>query len=190
MTLATTTDRALFRQTIASWLNTYAGLSGRVIWANQSTPRPGKPYGSILFPTRSRKPGLDETRASFNVTSQAIERVTQGPRIIVAQVEIYSDPAADVNTAEAADMLDDALLALDTVSVRDLFRTSKIGMLGHTPVQDLDEQLGDRWERRAQSDVTFAYSGETFDDGGAGTGDWIETVKIPTEGNGNATYGI
>lgn len=189
MALATTTDRALFRQTILSWLDTYAGLGTRVIWANQSTIRPAKPYGSIVFPTRFQAPGIDEARGSFNVTSQLIERVTYGPRVVTAQVEVYSDPAIDVLTLDAADMLENALLALQTVLVRDLLRAAKIGMLGHTPVQNLDEQLGDRWEMRAQSDVTFSYSGETFDDGGGGSGDWIETAEIPTEENGNATYG-
>jgi hypothetical protein len=51
----------------------------------------------------------------------------------------------------------------------------------------MDEQLGDRWERRAMAEVQFSYSGETFDDGD-GTGNWIETVEAPTEENGNADY--
>lgn len=188
MTLTVTTDRTLFRQTIVNWLNTYAGLAGRVVWANQATPRPAKPYGSILFPSSGVKSGWDEERQDFNAIAEVIERTTSGPRMISAQIEVYTDPAASPHASEAAELLDNALLALDTNAVREAFRAAKIGVISQTAVQRMDEQLGDRWERRAMAEVQFSYSGETFDDGGSGSGNWIETVESPTEANGNADY--
>jgi len=187
MTLSVTTDHALVRSTIRTWLMTYAVL-GEVIYANQTTERPPKPYGTLLVLSSGLRSGLDEHIESFNGGSQLIERITAGPRQLVAQVEVYTDPATTPSN-EAAELLENALLALDTVLVKDVFRVAKIGVLGHTSATRLDEQLGDRWERRAVADVTFTYSGETFDDGVTGeSGNWIETVEIPTEDNGNATY--
>lgn len=188
MSLTVTTDRALFRQTIITWLSTYAGIAkAKIIWADQSTPRPAKPYATIYFPTGFVKTGFDEERRDFNDYEEVIERLTGGPRTITAQVEVYTDPAPSANADEAQELLENALLALDTSAVQELFRAAKIGYFGYTAPMRLDDQFGDRWERRSHSDVTFVYSGEIFDDGD-GTGNWIETVEVPTEGNGHATY--
>jgi len=186
MTLTITTDHALIRETIRTWLETYAGVT--VMYLNQKISKQAKPYGTILVLSSSLKTGLDEDREAYNVSNDVIERTTTGPRQLVAQCEIYSEPAGP-GVDEAAELLENALLALDTVLVQDTFRAAKIGVLGHTTVTRLDDQLGDRWERRAVADVTFTYSGETFDDGLTGeSGNIVETVEIPTEDNTNATY--
>lgn len=179
MTVTVTTDRQLLRQTLIGWLSTYTGIPAeRIIYANQATPRPAKPYATILFPTMNVKTGFDESDASFNASTQLIERTTHGPRTFTAQVEVFTDVASTPHADEAAELLENALLALDTVAVRDAFQAAKLGMFGHTSVNRLDEQFGERWERRAQADVSLCYSGETFDDGGQGSGDWIKTVDF------------
>jgi hypothetical protein len=188
MALTITTDRVLFRQTLIAWLNTYAGLGGRVIWADQTAVRPAKPYGTVFFPSGGVKTGIDDEVQSFYAPGSVVQRRTSGPRLITLQVEVYTDPATTAHANEAAELLENALLALDTVAVRDSFRAAKIGVISQTPVVRLDDQLGERWERRAMSEVVLSYSGETFDDGGSGTGNWIETVQTPTEQNGNADY--
>ena len=188
MALTITTDRTLFRQTLIAWLNTYAVLGGRIIWADQTTPRPAKPYGTVFFPSGPVKTGLDDEVQSYNAPGSVVQRRTSGPRLITLQVEVYTDPATAAHASEAAELLENALMALDTIAVRDLFRAAKIGLISQTPAQRLDDQLGERWERRAMSELVLSYSGETFDDGGSGTGNWIETVQVPTELNGNADY--
>lgn len=190
MTIATTTDRTLFRQSVIAWLALATGIpASRVIWADQAEPRPDKPYASVLFSSGMERYGFDEGRMSFNAGTNLIERTTTGPRGIAAQVEIYSDPATTPHAREANDMLDDALLALETEAVRGIFRDAKIGVMGHTNPLRLDEQFGNRWERRSMAEVTFMYSGETFDDGGNGSGNWIENAPAPSESSGTATYG-
>lgn len=186
--ITNTTGYPAIRDNIISWLSTYSGVSS-VMWANQNMPRAVKPYGSVILINSSVKIGFDETRESFDIPNQLIQKKVTGIRQLTAQIEFYSDPATAPGQLEASDMLEFALLALETDPVKDLFRAAKIGVLSQTPIQRLDEQFGDRWERRAQTDVVFTYSGETFDDGGSGSGDWIETVDLPTEDNGNATYG-
>lgn len=184
---AVTTDRTLFRTTLLWWLTTFGGVAA-ARWMNQEAPRPVKPYGAIFFPSGSIKSGFDEEIQDFNYVTQSIERMTHGPRLITAQIEIYTDPATVAHGAEAYELLENALLALDTVSVRDRFRAAKIGFLSHTPAMRMDEQLGERWERRAMAELTLSYSGETLHNGGSGVGNWIRTVEVPAEANGNADY--
>ena len=129
--------------------------------------------------------GFDHTDQQFDTPSNKVQRQTSGPRQLVAQCEVYTDPPATLDVLDAAQRLESALFALDTEEVRDTFRAAKIGVLSHGQINRFDEQFGDRWERRAQADVKFTYSGETFDDGAGSTGDWIETVETPTESNGN-----
>ncbi len=186
MTITFTTDHEANLRTILNWLETYSGVgAGKVVWLNQEVPRPTKPYAGILIMNSGMRFGFDYVDETFDDPSQAIQRQTSGPRQLMAQCEVYTDPPATLADADAAQRLEDALVALDTEVVRDAFRAAKIGVLSHGQINRLDEQFGDRWERRAQVDVMFTYSGETFDDGGAGSGDPIETVEIPTEDNGN-----
>lgn len=190
MTLSVTTDRQTILAAIVQWFETYSGLgTGKVIWANQKTPRLAKPYATLRITGQGIKTGFDETRPQFNGTSSAIERTYTGPRQLVVQCDVYTDPATAPGQLEAVDYLENALLSLETQPVRDLLRTAKLGHLTEGTMMRLDEQLGDRWERRAEVDVTFTYSGEMFDDGLTGeSGNWIETVEAPTEDNGNATW--
>lgn len=185
MTISVTTDHALIRKTIRDWLGTYTG-GLEVDYSNQEVPRLPKPCATILILSSGQKTGIAEEREEYSVANDVIERTTTIPTQIVAQCEVYTEPATDPNTPEAAELLENALLALDAVPVRDAFRVAKLGVLSHSQITRLDEQLGDRWERRAVADVTFVYSGETFDDGLTGdSGNIVETVETPTEEGGN-----
>ncbi len=190
MAITTITDYEANLRAILNWLETYSGLgAGNVIWLNQEVSRPAKPYGGILVMNSGLRFGLDHVEQTFDIPSQNVQRKISGPRQLVAQIEVYTDPPATLADADAAQMLENALTALDTEEVRDAFRVAKIGVLSHTQINRLDEQFGDRWERRAQADVNFTYSGETFDDGAGSSGDWVESVQIPSEDNGNAIIG-
>jgi hypothetical protein len=176
MTLTVTTDRALIYQTIIGWIKLATGFdSEKVIFLNQEITRPAKPYVGIIILSRGIKTGIDESRSSFDADTQKIQRLTTGPRQMVVQLEVYTNPSESLDDTEADEVLENILLTLDTEAVKDLFRTAKIGQLTQTPINRLDEQLGERWERRAQADVTITYSGESFDDGET-SGNWIETV--------------
>lgn len=189
MTANVTTDHQLIRETVRLWLQAGAGVS-QVIYANQEVPRPAKPYATILVVSSGQRFGLDETRQAFDATNEVVQRTVAGPRQMILQCEVYTDPATAPGQLEAAERLENALLMLDTVGVRSAFRAAKIAVAGHNQVTRLDEQLGDRWERRAVVDVTVTYSGETFDDGLTGEdGNWVETVEVPGEGNGNLDPG-
>lgn len=186
MTLSVTTDRALINSTLISWLETYSGVgAGNVVWLNQAFSRPAKPYVGIVVLNRGIKTGFDDVISSYDIPTEKVQRITAGPRQLILQIEIYSDPSTDDTTPEADAMLENALLALDTELIRETFRAAKIGLLSHTPINRLDEQLGERWERRAQADVVITYSGETFDDG-ADSGNWIEGVKTDLIVSGQA----
>lgn len=187
MALTITTDFESNLRTILNWVETYSGLgAGKVIWLNQEVPRPAKPYAGILIFAQNVRFGFDHVEDTF--AGNRVQQQTSGPRQLTAQIEVYTDPPATLAGLDAAQRLENALLALDSQAVRDAFRAAKLGMLSHGSINRLDEQFGDRWERRAQADVLFTYSGETFDDGVGPEGDWVQTVEVPTESNGNATY--
>lgn len=190
MAVTTTTHYADNLRAIISWLEIYTGVgTGKVIFLNQETERPAKPYAGILITTSGLRFGQDYVEQTFDDANQRVQQKTSGPRQLVAQVEVYTDPPVNLDTKDAAQMLEDAMLALDTLEVRDAFRAAKIGLLNHTQINRLDEQFNDRWERRAQADITFLYSGEIFDDGVGPSGDWIETVQTPNEKDGTLDPG-
>lgn len=191
MTVTVTTDHEANLRTILNWLETYTGVgAGKAVWLNQETPRQAKPYCGILVTNSGLRFGLDHVEQTYDALTGRIQRQTSGPRQLVAQCEVYTDPPAALSDLDAAQRLENALLALDTEEVRDTFRAAKIGVISHGQINRLDEFFNNRWERRAQVDVVFTYSGETFDDGGGDSGDWIETVQIPSEKNGNFDYGL
>lgn len=186
MAITVKTDYDALRGAILTWITTYGGVS-EAIFKNQDNTRPAKPYAAILITSDNTRFGIDESRQGYDAVNQVIQRTTSGIRRMNVQLEFYSEPAKAIGEKEAADYLNNLLLTLDTVAVRDLFKDANLTVLNHTSVNRLDEQLGDRWERRAQVDLTLLYTGETFDDGGGSSGDWIENVKVPTTGNGNLT---
>ncbi|MDY6980938.1 MAG: hypothetical protein SV201_13750 [Pseudomonadota bacterium] len=186
MAITVLTDYDAIKGALISWITTYSGVN-EAIFKNQDAPRPARPYAAFLITSDGGRFGIDEARQSYDAGSQVIQRNTAGLRKMNVQLDMYSEPAQAVGEKEAADYLNNLLLTLDTVAVRDLFKDANLTVLDHTSVNRLDEQLGDRWERRAQVDLTLLYTGETFDDGGGSSGDWIETVEVPTTENGNLT---
>lgn len=183
-----TTNYAGLKTAIRDWLLNYSGGLTDVIFSNQAEGRPAKPYATILIIVSGIKLGLDDdVIQTFDVPGQAIQREHLGPRQMTIQIEIYSEPAQALTDREAADYLNQALHATESIPVRDLFRNAGIALARYTAPNRLDEQLGERWERRSQTDLTINYTGSIFDDGGAGSGDWVETVETPLEQNGNLT---
>ncbi len=190
MAITIVTDYTAMKNSILKWLreNSGAGM-GSAIFLNQKTDRPTKPYATLQVTSDNIKTGDDDVRQEFvGGASPTLSYRTVGLREMMVQVEIYTEPANGVNDLEAADRLNYALMVLDHPSIVQEFNDANITILGHTPVIRLDEQLGERWERRAASDLRILYTAESVDDGGFG--EWVETVQTPTQENGNLTVNI
>jgi len=186
MSLIIKTDYDAIRQALITWLQTYSGAGmGDVTFKNQSEYRPSKPYGSILVISDGIRFGFDGVVQDFEPTNQVVQRTYYGPRQMTIQAEIYTDTSTAQGQMNAVDRLNYAVLSLETMQVQDIFRAANMAYISHTSVNDLAEQLGERWESRAQADLKFLYTGEIFDDGAGSSGDWVETVQVPTESNGN-----
>ena len=102
---------------------------------------------------------------------------------MVVNVQIYTEPAKSTTDIEAADRLNQAVIVTEHPVLIQQFNDANFSFLGHTPVIRLDEQLGERWERRASSDLRILYTAESVDDGGFG--EWVTDVEIPTVENNN-----
>ncbi len=184
MAIVLKTDFDAIMTAIESWIKTSTSIAN-VIEKNQLGDRPEKPYAAIKINSRGIRIGFDEDIENFNTGSNVIERSIVGPRKMTLQLEFYTDPKTAMGQNEAGDLLEIALLTLEQPFFVDLFNSAKFSVLDHTAINNLDEQLGERWERRAQSDLTLLYTGETFNDGDDGSGNWIQTVELPTESNSN-----
>lgn len=184
MAITLKTDFDTMMNAIESWLKTSTGVAN-VVDKNQIGDRPAKPYATIKINTRSIRLGYDDAIETFNSVTNVIERNVAGPRKMMLQVEIYTAPKTAIGQNEASELLETALLTLEQPFFVELFNSANFSILSHTSINNLDEQLGERWERRAQSDLTLLYTGETFNDGADGSGNWIQTVESPTEANNN-----
>jgi len=184
MAIALLTDFNAFMDAIETWLKSSTGVA-TVIDKNQIGDRPDKPYIAIKINTRGIRFGFDDVTENYNAVSEVIERNVAGPRKMMLQVEVYTEPKVLATDNEAGDLLEIALMSLEQPFFIELFNSANFSILDHTPINNLDEQLGERWERRVQSDLTLLYTGETFNDGADGSGNWIETADAPTESNTN-----
>lgn len=192
MAITVITDFDLIKTTLLAWLQTFSSDDGTLLqsveFKNQEGDRPPKPYGNILITNSGRKFGIDEERQEFNIPQQAIDKTTTGIREMKVQIDIYSEPAKSLDDIEAREMLERALMTLETQVVKDLFKSANLSFIEHTPINELDQQLGERWERRAQTDLTLLYTSEVLDTGA--NDNWIETAENPTEANNNLTVNI
>ena len=184
MAIALLTDFTAMMNAIEAWLKASTGIE-TVIDKNQDAERPAKPYAAIKINTRGVRFGFDDVVENHNTVSNVIERNVVGPRKMTLQVEIYTEPKSVANESEAGDLLEIGLMSLEQTFFVELFNSANFSVLDHTAINNLDEQLGERWERRAQTDLILLYTGETFNDGTDGSGNWIETAEAPSESNTN-----
>ena len=184
MAITLVTDYPAMKNSLLQWLREQSGAGmGKAIFLNQSTDRPPKPYATIQVIADNIKTGDDDIRPEYDGGTPALKYRTVGLREMTVQINIYTVPAESVSDIEAADRLNQALILLDHPSLVQQFNDANISILGHTPIIRLDEQLGERWERRASSDLRIGYTAESIDDGSFGN--WVESVQIPSTNNGN-----
>lgn len=184
------TDYAAMYAALFTWLkeNSLADM-GEVVFSNQVGDRQPLPYATILVIADNIKTGFDDIRPEFvggGTPKQSYRTV--GMREMTLQVTMYTEPAESVTDIEANERLNSALITLDHPALNQQFNDANLTILGHTPIIKLDEQLGERWERRSSSDLRMMYTAESIDDGSFG--EWVETVEVPTVDNGNLTANI
>ena len=187
MTLVT--NYPAMRSSILAWLrdNSGAGM-GQAVFTRQMAKRPSLPYATIQTIADNIKSGYDDVRKEFNAGVPSLIYRTVGLREMTINVQIYTKPAESTADLEAIDRLNAALIAIDHPALVEQFNSVNMTILSHTPIIPLDEQLGDRWERRASTDLRIMYTAESVDDGGFGN--WVDTVEIPRESNSNLTINI
>lgn len=185
MTISYDTNHALIEQVILSWITTYAPVS-QVRWVNQIASRPALPYASLQIISDGVMEGVDAEHEEFNVTTETVDVATYGPRRMTVQVTIYTGLETSANHTNARFLLSSALSALRTRPVKQTFKDAGLAFLQQLgPVQATDEQLGQRWERRASVDLEFGYTAITTDIGG--TIGELKTVSPITEADGSLT---
>lgn len=137
-------------KTIIDWANDVFGFD--VIWADQAGPRPAKPYATLHW-FGDRDIGMGHLLHT-GLATDILEQVQQLRRLTI-QIEVYAGPANETATPEALELLEGALLTLQGERVARQFREAGIAFSDHETILRMDEQEGDRWERRAISDVHF-----------------------------------
>ncbi len=125
-----------------------------VVWYGQEAPRLPTPYATLHW-FSDEMIGLAE-RQHIQLALDVEEQVQELRRLTV-QIEVYAGPATDTATPEALELLEAALLTLQSAEVTREFRQARISFLNHEAVLNLDEFDGDRWERRALCDVHFLH---------------------------------
>ncbi len=140
------------KEAILTWAKEAFGFE--VLWADQDYPRAAKPYATLKW-FADIPLGFAE-RLQTELALDVEERVQEIKRLTV-QVEVYTGPASDTATPEALELLEGALLELQSEQVLLDFRVAQISFLSHETVLRLDEFDGDRWERRALCDVHFLH---------------------------------
>jgi hypothetical protein len=184
MAIILVTDYPGMKTALLTWIRAYADV-GTAIFINQEADRPAKPYATLQIIADNIKTGDDDVRQEFDGGGPTLKHRVVGMREMTAQLTVYTEPAESVSDVEAADKLNTLLISLDHPEVVSVLNSANVTVLRHTPVIRLDEQLGQRWERRAASDLRLMYTAESVDDGSFG--EWVETVQIPTTENGNLT---
>ena len=188
MPLVNQTGYAAHRAALRSWLLNSGSLTD-VIWAKQATPRPDAlPFG-VLQIIRRKRIGMAHVKRVQN--GNLLERTTIGQREASIQVTVFSAPASADSDFEAAELLEQALDALEMQQLIDSFAAAKFSVLDWSDVQEIGEQVGHERERQAVSELRISYRSVVFDDGSdtaPDDGTFIESTNDLTEKSGNVTY--
>lgn len=178
MALTNQTPYTAIKQALITWSDAVMGTDN-TRWAKTDFPRDVKPYATLEIIELGQDIGLDERKEVDN--SGVLETTYRGLREMVVRLTVYADAPASLAATWPKDLLQTALLALSAQSVIDDFRVVPLAYLSNTPIVERDEQLGDRWEWIAESDLRFSYRSVLFDDGLApppDDGAFVESVEI------------
>lgn len=133
---------APFKTAIYNWFKKQSDIT--VIWADQASPRPARPYGSLKVISGPVKLGGQDNLRQDPVTGALL---LNGPRQITVSMNVYGE--------EAMDILSTVRDSLDDPSVIDELDAQGLSVSEDGSVQNLTEALETHFETRAQMDVIF-----------------------------------
>src|SRR3990167_4893320 len=99
MTYALATDFALIERALIAWAKATTGLP--VIWAKQTAGRPATPYMTLRIASDGRNEGQDAEQSQYNATTEKLDTVTHGPRMMTVELTGYSETQSAAGQAGA-----------------------------------------------------------------------------------------
>ena len=153
---------------ILAWFQSASGLaSGHVLWGNQRTPNPARPYAKLKR-TGLRDAGGIGGELSYDYSAaraagkEIVETVVSRKSFTVSCI-VYSDAVVGddqetllgVATRTAAEYAEDARTALSLPTVVAALGVAGIASWDSSPIRDIPEQKGNLWLSRAELEVTF-----------------------------------
>lgn len=171
-------------QALVSWLKVHADLQ-EVQFLNLPIHRPPVPFGTLQIITPGLAAGMDQETWKYNSSTDLMDQMISGPRRMTVQVTVHTKPpyssglGQDLNHAQRR--LEKAVSALRLYRVSQEFRDVGLAFLRVvSPPVRLDEQLGERWEWRARTDLEFGFTAAVADVSAPGDGTaWIDTIQPP-----------
>lgn len=155
----------------------------RVIWEDQSTPRPSLPYGTLRIISGPTSLGMDETRVETVVAPpqgvKPAKLVLGGSRELTCSFKIFGS-AGSIDPASHARAFVGVLRgALELPVYRDILISAGLAFRGQTPITLPDSQIDQTWVSRSVLDVRFGLSSNMEQQI-----DVIETAHIKAVGSG------
>ena len=167
------TDYESKKRAIQTWFKDYSGVT-EVIWGAYEVEKRTRPYGVINYISSGEPIGIPSHFHAEDINGDLKEVIVQ-PKYLHLQMEVISAPEATLAEPWCSEMLENALHLLASNEVKTALLEAGLSSIEWTEPTRRDEQLGERWEHRAISDVTFAYMAVANQDDAAG---WINKVKI------------
>jgi hypothetical protein len=151
-----------------TWANTNIGTGVTVVWADQASPRPVRPYATIKIASVNRVSGQDEQR--FSGTNGVLQIV--GHRRLNVSMQIRG--------ASIAQNAHNLQMSLSKPSVLATLRASSIAVSSEGNLTNLTEFLETSFEEIYNFDVEFLTLATLTDDNG-----YILTTELEGFGESN-----
>ncbi len=147
---------AVLKQAVYTWFAKETKLP--VIWEEQATARPNRPYASLNIITGAVMIGEDDQRSHLTGTApnQQTQFTWEGLRKLTVSCNIWAD--------NAIDLMADVQGSIRKQSNQNAFILAGIAPTDYTNVQKLSQLFDTRYEDRAQMDVIFQTVHVTVDD--------------------------
>lgn len=158
MTVIQHTNYIGFEKAMHTWLLVHADVAD-VQQADLELGRPAVPYATLTTINPGMLEGQDAEFLKFDAATDNLKLLLHGPRRMSVQVTVYTAPGAVAGANHASNRLMKAVDALRSPTVRNALALEGLTFLQVlSPPTRLDEQLGERWEWRAQADLEFLYT--------------------------------
>ena len=188
MPISYDTDHALIERALLAWIETYGGFAAKSArWKNQVAGRPALPYATLQMINDGLLEGHDAEHQEYDAETDHLRTALYGPRRMTVQVTVYTVTEASAAHNNARKRLTGAVAALRIQAGKDALRAAGLAFLQQlASIRVTDEQLGQRWERRAQVDLEFGFMSLVTDKPLAGDPEnWLEIVDPITEDDGS-----